>query len=330
MTQTTFLTDSHINLGFELVRATEMTALASGRYVGLGLRNRADEVAMETMHRELAQIPFNGFIVGSAHKGLLDIDPEAQVLQIGRGQGSPMDVVFDAVDGANLLAQGRPGAISVISATPRHTLWSPEPALYMQKIVVDRRVAPALVPECLDAPPGWVLALVARELGKDISDLVVFVLDRPRHMNLLVEIRQAGARAQIRFDGDVAGALQAGNSDSRIDVLMGTGGAIEGLIAAAGVKALGGAIVARLAPQSEEERLEVIEAGHELNQILTTDELVQSDQIFFASTGITDGEILRGVTYARRRAYSHSLIIRGESGILRYVQTEHPIAPEPI
>lgn len=330
MSETTFLTDSHINLGFELVRATEMTALASGRYVGLGLRNRADEVATATMHRELAKIPFNGFLVGSAHKGLRHLDPFAETLQIGSGEGPPMDVAYDAVDGANLLAQGRPGAISVISATPRHTLWSPEPALYMQKIVVDRRVARALVPECLNAPPGWVLALVARELGKDISDLVVFVLDRPRHMNLLVEIRQAGARAQIRFDGDVAGALQAGNPDSRVDVLMGTGGAVEGLIAASGVKALGGAIVARLAPQSTEERSEILEAGHDLDRILTTDDLVQSDQIFFASTGITDGEILRGVNYARQRAYSHSLIIRGESGILRYVQTEHPMAPEPI
>ncbi len=330
MAHADFLTESHINLGFELARATEMTALASGRYVGLGLRNRADEVATETLYRELNEIPFNGYIVGSAHKGLMHHDPTAQAIQVGRGHGPPMDVVFDAVDGANLLAQGRPGAISVISATPHHTLWCPEPALYMQKIVVDRRVASALVPECLNAPPGWVLALVARELGKDISDLVVFVLDRPRHMNLLVEIRQAGARAQIRFDGDVAGALQAGNPDSRIDVLMGTGGAVEGLIAAAGVKALGGAIVARLAPQSDAERRESLEAGHDLDHIFTTDELVQSDQIFFASTGITDGEILRGVTYARQRAYSHSLIIRGESGILRYVQTEHPMAPDRI
>lgn len=330
MTSGTVLTESHINLGFELARVTEAAALAAGRFVGLGLRQRADEVATAAMMQELNRVPFRGYITGEAHKNLFFDSPHGDSNQAGLGVGPEMDVVFDAVDGANLLAQGRPGAISVIGATPHNTLWSPNPAIYMQKIVVDRRVAPALVPECMDAPPGWVLALVARELGKEISELVVFVLDRPRHMSLLDEIRQAGARAQIRFDGDVAGALLAGTPDSRIDVLMGIGGAVEGLIAAAGVKALGGEMLTRLAPQSEAERREIEAAGHQMNLIRTTHDLIQSDQIFFAATGVTDGEVLQGVTYAGQRAYSHSLIIRGESGISRYVRTEHPILPDPL
>lgn len=326
MTDDPVIGETHVNLGFELVRATEMAALAAGRYVGLGLRTQADNVATDTLLQELNKVPFDGHVLSRAHKQLES--RTTQDVRIGNGAGPAMDVVYDAVDGLNLLSQGRPGAISVICAAPQHTLWSPDPALYMQKIVVDRGVGKALVPECLDAPPGWVLALVARALDKDIRDLVVFVLDRPRHMNLLGEIRRAGARAQIRFDGDVAGALLAGTPGSPIDVLMGIGGAIEGLIAAVGIKALGGAMVSRLAPQSTEEMGQILAAGHDLAQIHTTETLVRSDQIFFAATGVTSGEVLRGVHYAGDRAHSHSLIIRGESGITRYVHTEHPIGQE--
>ena len=322
MTEEKFISETHINLGFDLVRATEMASLAAGRFVGLGLRTQADNIATENLLRVLDQVPFEGHVLTRAHKALETFSTEDS--PVGSGVGPALDVVYVAVDGLSLLSLGRPGAISVICAAPRHTLWNPDPALYMQKIVVDRRVGKALVPECLDAPPGWVLALVARELGKDIRDLVVFVLDRPRHMNLLGEIRQAGARAQIRFDGDIAGALLAGTPDSPIDILMGIGGAIEGLIAAAGIKALGGAMVSRLAPQSAEERDGNLETGHDIDKIHTTDTLINSDQIFFAATGITNGEVLRGVRYAGDRAHSHSLIIRGESGITRYVQTEHP------
>ncbi len=327
MTDDSVIGETYVNLGFDLVRATEMASLAAGRYVGLGLRTQADNVATETLLEELNRVPFKGHVLSRAHKKLES--PSTRDIQIGSGTGPAMDVVYDAVDGLNLLSQGRPGAISVICAAPQHTLWSPDPALYMQKIVVDRGVGKALVPECLDAPPGWVLALVARALGKDIRDLVVFVLDRPRHMNLLSEIRRAGARAQIRFDGDVAGALLAGTPGSPIDVLMGIGGAIEGLIAAVGIKALGGAMVSRLAPQSAEEMEGIVAAGHVLSQIHTTETLIKSDQIFFAATGITNGEVLQGVQYAGDRAHSHSLIIRGESGITRYVHTEHPTRKPP-
>lgn len=322
MSDESFISETHINLGFDLVRATETASLAAGRFVGLGLRREADRVANETLLDALDRVPFQGHVLSRAHKGLEPITETR--LPVGSGQGPSMDVVFDAVDGLNLLSQGRPGAISVVCAAPHDTMWCPDPALYMQKIVVDRRVANALVPECLDAPPGWVLALVARALGKEIQDLVVFVLDRPRHLSLLDEIRRAGARAQVRFDGDVGGALLAGSPGTHVDILMGIGGAIEGLIAAVGVKALGGAMIARLAPQSQEEREELLAAGHDLARIHSTDSLIKSNQIFFAATGVTNGEVLRGVRYAGTRAHSHSLIIRGESGITRFVQTEHP------
>lgn len=314
----------YVFMGFELARATEAAALAAGRYVGLGLPQQADEEASTSLLKELGWLPCQGYVIGHGHREREVQNPDNPELWVGTGSGPEMDVVYAAVDGTNLLAQGRPGAVSVICATPRDQMWLPRSALNMQKIVVDRRVAKALVPECLDAPPGWVLALVARELDKDISDLVVWVLDRPRHTNLVSQIRLAGARAQIRIDGDIAGALLAGNPDSRVDVLMGVGGAVEGLLAAAGVKAMGGAMVTRLAPRDEEERRMVLDEGHDLQTIQALDDLVKTNDIYFAATGITDGELIRGVTFTGRLAKTHSLIL-GEGGVKRFVQSEHPM-----
>jgi fructose-1,6-bisphosphatase II len=197
----------------------------------------------------------------------------------------------------------------------------------MDKIVVDREAAQALVPECMDAPAAWILALVARVKGKDVRDLVVFVLDRPRHRHLIDEIRSVGARAMLRSDGDVAGALLAATPETGVDLLMGVGGVPEGVIAACAVKAIRGGMLGRLAPQSDEERAAVEAAGLDTGQVLTCDELVAGDQIFFAATGITDGAMLHGVQYHRNRAETESLVLRRETGTRRVIRAEH-LLPE--
>jgi fructose-1,6-bisphosphatase II len=193
----------------------------------------------------------------------------------------------------------------------------------MNKIVVNRVAAGSLVPEVMDAPAAWTLALVARVKKKEVRDLVVFVLDRPRHRDLIEEIRTAGARVMLRSDGDIAGAMMAASPDGRVDILMGVGGVPEGLIAACAVKALGGAMLGRLAPQNEEEREAVEAAGLDIRQIVSSDELVTTNEIYFAATGVTDGPLLEGVTYSGRHAETHSLILRGSTRSRRFIHTEH-------
>jgi fructose-1,6-bisphosphatase II len=196
----------------------------------------------------------------------------------------------------------------------------------MDKIVVDREAAEALVPECMDAPAAWTLALVARVKGKAVRDLVVFVLDRPRHRHLIEEIRDSGARAMLRSDGDVSGALLAASPEIGVDLLMGIGGVSEGVIAACAVKAMRGGMLGRLAPQTDEERAAVGAAGLDTGQILTCDELIASDRIFFAATGITDGAMLHGIRYRGREAKTESLVLRCETGTRRTVRAEHLLA----
>jgi fructose-1,6-bisphosphatase II len=193
----------------------------------------------------------------------------------------------------------------------------------MEKIVVDRQVAPHLVPECMGAPAAWTLALVARVKGKLVRDLVVFVLDRERHRDLVEEIRTAGARVMLSTDGDIAGAIMAATHTAQIDLMLGIGGVSEGVIAACAVKALGGAMLGRIAPQSEAERVAVAGAGLDTRNVLTCDTIVSSKQIFFAATGITDGPLLGGVRYAAGRAESESIILRGETGTRRRIHAEH-------
>jgi fructose-1,6-bisphosphatase II len=231
------------------------------------------------------------------------------------------------VDGRRLLAAGQPGAISVAAVAPRGSMWTGSAAVYMEKIVVDQEVGEILVPECLDAPAAWTLSLVARRKGKEVKDLTVFVLDRPRHLPLIEEIRSVGARVMLNRDGDIAGALLAASVTGKADLLMGIGGVEEGLIAACGVKALGGAMLGRLAPQSEAERDAVQAAGLPLSQVLTCDDIISSDEIFFAATGITDGSLLEGVRYRGNWAETYSLVLRGETRTRRHIQAEHLIAP---
>ena len=311
------------NWGLDLVRATEAAARSAGRWMGLGGRDEADKVAIEAMHRELQAVDFDGHIVvGEEGKfGTHSVLEGGKA--IGTGEGPAMDIVLDPIDGRNLLAQGRSGAISVIAAAPRGSMWSPVPALYMEKIVVNGEAARSLVEECMDAPAAWTLASVARAKKKQVRDLVVFVLERPRHHDLIEEIRAAGARVMLRGDGDIAGALMAASPDGRVDVLMGIGGVPEGVIAACAVKALGGAMLGRLAPQSETERAAVEAVNLDTRRILTCDELISGDQLFFAATGITDGPLLSGVRYHGDRAETQSIVLRCDTRTRRMIRTEH-------
>ncbi len=310
------------NLGLDLVRVTEATAIQAGRWMGLGKRAEADQTAIATMLAGLNELDMNGHIViGEESKSGVHT-PLDSGNAVGNGAGPEMDVVLDPIDGTRLLVHGRSGAISTVAVAPRGSMWSPYPAAYMEKLVVDRDVAHALVKEALDAPAAWTLAMIARIKKKTIRDLVVFVLDRPRHQDLIEEIRMAGARVALRRDGDIAGAILAAIPNSGIDVLMGVGGAAEAIMAACAVKALRGAMLTRLAPQSTAERELVDAAGLDLTRIMGQDELVRSDQVFFAATGVTDGMLLDGVHYAGGFAVTHSIVLRAKTGTRRMIRAE--------
>jgi fructose-1,6-bisphosphatase II len=312
------------NLGLDLVRVTEAAALAAGRWMGFGDPVSANHDAAEAMANALNTLDICGVIVIGEEFKVGDQLPLATGQMVGNCNGEQMDVVLDAIDGAKILARSHSDAISVIGATPRGTMLSLFPANYLEKIIVDREAAGALVPECMDAPAAWTLALVARVKKKAVSDLVVFVLDRPRHHALIQEIRAAGARVLLRSDGDVAGAL-ATLTHTRADIVMGSGGAAQGLIAACAVKSLGGGMLSRLAPQSDEERAKIEKAGLDLRKIYTVDELVAGDEIFFAATGITDGAVLSGVRYQGGEGHTESLVLRCQTGTRRIIQSSHRI-----
>jgi len=234
-----------------------------------------------------------------------------------------MDVELNAIDGAGLVSEGMPGAVSVAALSKAGTMWQPGPAIYLEKLVVDREVAKAIGGEALDAPPAWTLALIAREKGKAVRDLVVFILKRKRHEKLIEEVRRAGARVFLREGGEVGGALMAGYEGGEVDVLMGTGGAAEGLISACAVKVMGGQVLARIAPQSDEETKACKDAGLEFQRILTAEDMVKGDSVYFCATGITDSVILDGVHYHGNMVTTHSLALRSETGTRRMIKTEH-------
>ncbi|MBX0329130.1 class II fructose-bisphosphatase [Oscillochloris sp. ZM17-4] len=315
----------HRNTGLDMVRATEAAAISAARWMGLGQRDEADRAASAEMLRALDKLEMDGRIV-LGEDSRVDGPPELHAGRpVGTGRGIAVDVVIDPIDGRRLLAQGRAGAVSVAAVATRGSMWSPSPAAYMEKLVVNRAAAAALVPECLDAPAAWTLALIARAKGKAVRDLTVFLLDRPRHHDLLDEIRAAGARVVLADDGDISGAVLAATPDGPVDLLIGVGGAAEGVIAACAVKALGGEMLARLAPQSPEERASLAEAGVETRRILSCADMVAGDQIFFVATGITSGLLLAGVSFAHDRASTNSLILRCETRTRRSMHADHLI-----
>jgi fructose-1,6-bisphosphatase II len=314
------------NLGLDLVRITEAAALSAGRWMGLGMPSEADHAAAHAMADAFSYLNIDGHVVIGEETKTDFHSPLDSGMRVGTGRGPLMDVVADPIDGTRLLAMGHPDAIAVAGLALRGAMWQPYPAAYMDKLVVDRSVADVLVPECLDAPAAWTLALIARAKGKQIRDLVVFILDRPRHRNLINEIRAAGARVMARTQGDIAGALMAVTDTVNIDVMMGVGGVSEGVISACAVKCLGGAMLGRLAPQSAEERKalsDLIMAGLDPKKVMTCDEMVAGCDVFFAATGITDGSLLAGVRYHGDIAETQSMIVRCETGTRRIINAQH-------
>ncbi|MBQ4566876.1 MAG: class II fructose-bisphosphatase [Desulfovibrio sp.] len=307
------------NLALDIVRITEAAALASARWLGRGDKNAGDGAAVEAMRNSFGTLYIDGLVViGEGEKDKAPMLSNGE--RVGQGAGPLLDVAVDPVEGTSLLAYGRPNAISVVAVAPRGSMFNPGPSFYMQKLVVSKEAREVVD---LDAPVKENLASVAGALGKRIQDLVVFVLDKPRHERLIEEIRSAGARIQLQTDGDVAGALMAVDPRSEVDMMMGTGGTPEGVLAACAIKGMGGQILARLDPQSYVEKEAINEAGIDIREVLTVNDLVKSDDCFFAATGISGGEFLRGVRYSGKHAVTHSLVLRGKTGTLRYVESYH-------
>lgn len=307
------------NLALDIARVTEAGALASARWLGRGNKEAGDGAAVDAMRISFASLPINGTVViGEGEKDHAPMLYNGE--KVGRGEGPELDVAVDPVEGTSLLAYGRPNAISVVAVAPAGSLFHPGHSYYMQKLVVP---APAANVIDLDAPVGANLSNIAKALGKKVRDLVVFVLDKPRHEQLIEQIRTAGARIQLQTDGDVIGALKAVDPRSEVDVMMGTGGTPEGVISACAIKGLDGQILARLDPQSYVEKEAIQEAGIDPRAILTVNDLVKSDDCFFAATGISGGNFLHGVRYSGRHTVTHSMVIRGKTGTIRYVEALH-------
>ncbi|MBI5351069.1 MAG: class II fructose-bisphosphatase [Chloroflexi bacterium] len=310
------------NLALDLVRVTEAAALAASHWMGRGQKEAGDGAAVEAMRLILCTVEMDGVVVigeGAKDEAPMLFDGE----KIGNGRGPAVDVAVDPIEGTALLAYGRPDAISVVGIAPRGTMWSPGPAYYMNKLVVGREARSALHAGLLAAPVSETLSAIAAALAKPLGDLTIFVLDKPRHQKLIADIREAGARVLLRTDGDVAGALMAAMPNSGVDVLMGIGGTPEGVIAACAVRALGGAMLGQLAPQKEDERKAIESAGLDLDEVLTENELVRSDDVFFAATGITDGVLMPGVHYSGEGASTVSIVMRGKTGTIRKIYAEH-------
>ncbi|ACV07038.1 class II fructose-bisphosphatase [Kytococcus sedentarius] len=308
------------NLAMELVRVTESASIAAGRWVGRGDKNTADGAAVAAMREMISTVAMNGVVViGEGEKDNAPMLYNGE--RVGDGAGAEVDVAVDPIDGTTLTAKGMPNAVSVMAVAQRGSMYDPSAVFYMEKIAVGPQAKDAID---IAASTGDNVRNVAKALGKDVEDLTVVVLDRPRHDQLVSEIREAGARIRFISDGDVAGAIMAARPTSGIDMLMGIGGTPEGIIAACAMKCMGGAIQGRLWPQDDAERAKAEEAGHDLSRVLTTDELVTGD-CYFVATGITDGELLDGVRYHGGGAETHSLVMRSASGTIREVIGRHQL-----
>ncbi len=316
------------NLGMELARVTEAAALAAAAHVGRGDGRAADGAATDAMRAALAGVAVSGVVaIGEGEKD------EAPMLfngeRVGTGAAPELDLAVDPVEGTRLLALGRPGAVSVIAAAPRGSMWRPGASLYMDKLVVGEAARDAVD---VARTPTRNLHAIAEALGRPVDSLVVFVLDKPRHAALVDEIRRAGARVALHTDGDVMGALLAALPDTGVDALMGIGGTPEGVVSAAAVRALRGGMQGVRAPQldAERERLRAELPPGEMGRVLGLDDLVASDDAFFAATAITDSPFLRGIRFSGESTITtESLVIRAASGSLRFVRGVHRVTERP-
>jgi fructose-1,6-bisphosphatase II len=307
------------NLALELARVTEAAALASGRWVGRGDKEGADGAAVDAMRLVLQSVTMDGVVViGEGEKD------EAPMLfngeEIGTGDPPMTDIAVDPIDGTTLTSLGRGNALSVIAVSERGTMFNPGPCVYMEKIAVGPEAAGVVD---LTRSPTENLRAVADAKGESVQDVTAVILDRDRHADLIAEVRAAGARLRLIPDGDVAGAISTAWPDSGADILFGIGGTPEGVIAAAALKCMGGQLQGRLWPRNDKERKLAVDAGYDLDQVLDTDDLVAGDNCFFAATGITDGELLRGVHYDNRGATTQSLVMRSRSGTVRRIDARH-------
>ncbi|MCA1691411.1 MAG: class II fructose-bisphosphatase [Actinobacteria bacterium] len=310
------------NMALELVRVTEAAAMAAARWMGRGDKKGADGAATNAMRTVLGAVAMDGIVViGEGEKD------DAPMLfngeQLGDGTPPAVDIAVDPLEGTTLAALGRGNAIAVIALSERGTMFDPGPCFYMNKLAVGAEAAGSID---ITRAPTENLESVAKALGRSVRDLTAVVLDRPRHNDLIAEIREAGARIRLIQDGDVAGAISTGSPEAGADILFGIGGTPEGVISAAALKCLGGQMQGQLCPQSDEERKNVLDAGFSLDRVLETDDLVGGNNCFFAATGVTDGELLRGVHYDRHGATTSSLVMRSRSGTWRRIEAHHELA----
>jgi fructose-1,6-bisphosphatase II len=310
------------NLALELVRVTEAAAMAAGRWVGRGDKKGGDRAAVDAMRALIGTVSMNGVVViGEGEKD------DAPMLyngeKVGDGTGPLCDVAVDPIDGTTLMANGMPNSVAVIAVAERGTMFDPSAVFYMDKIAVGPEAADLID---ITAPTAENIRRVAKAKHGRPEDVTVCILDRPRHTQLVHQVREAGARILFITDGDVAGALAAARPGTGVDIMLGIGGTPEGIIAAAALRCVGGAIQARLWPKDDTERQKAIEAGHDLDQVLFTEDLVHGDDIFFCATGITDGDLLRGVRYYPDGVQTESIVMRSKSGTTRLVDSLHQLA----
>ncbi len=307
------------NLAMELVRVTEAAAMAAGRWVGRGDKNGGDQAAVDAMRKLIGGVTMRGVVViGEGEKD------EAPMLyngeQVGNGEGMEWDVAVDPIDGTTLMSKGMPNALAVLAVAERGAMFDPSAVFYMEKLAVGPEAANVID---ITAPVGDNIRRVAKAKDMDVADVTVCILDRPRHDDLVKQVRRVGARIHFITDGDVAGAISAARPNTGVDMLWGIGGTPEGIITAAALKCMGGAMQGRLWPRNDEERAKTRAAGHDLDRVLGTDDLVSGNNIFFCATGVTDGDLLRGVRYQPGGCTTQSIVMRSKSGTVRMIDGYH-------
>ena len=307
------------NLALDLVRVTEAAAMAAGRWVGRGDKEGGDGAAVDAMRKLINSIPMDGIVVigeGEKDNAPMLYNGEA----VGDGSGAKVDVAVDPVDGTTLMSKGMPNALAVLAVAERGAMFDPSAVFYMEKLAVGPDYADVID---ISAGVGENLRRIAKVKKTSVSEVTVTVLDRPRHNDLVAQIRKAGANIRFISDGDIAGAIATARAGTGVDVLMGIGGTPEGIIAACALKCMGGAVQAKLWPTDDAERQKAIDAGHDLDRVLTTNDLVTGDNCFFVATGVTSGDLLKGVSYQSGGAYTQSIVMRSKSGTIRVIDSYH-------